>query len=381
MSQFVLVTAYDGLYILGNFTAPRSKANKGIVEIERLRKDFQLKLSYYNMTDALGKKVILHNVRSFAKHQADIFNDFWYWKADVIIFAESNIDYINASDIKPNFDILYPLLCTDGSQKRKARGLLIVAKKHSGLTNLSKNKFVEGISENLKPWHIDLRTFILDGQYFIVEYKSPLTPSKKFEEEFGKLFDAAPKDVIISIMGDFNIDMKAKNWPFLQDFYNQIGDLITTDANTQIDNFFSSSHKGFGGTYSSYFSDHFAIFYQTNKSPETVRPETINSQVFLKPAIVPKAKVRKLTKDVLKPSSNTTAPVHVNQDLIKYVLFPNSKTVTIDHQTLHHQTLRVYYLRTYNAFIQGMICLYHTDPEVRTSISGSTHSYFINLEK
>src|SRR3978361_1288431 len=28
-----------------------------------------------------------------------------------------------------------------------------------------------------------------------------------------------------------------------------------------------------------------------------------------------------------------------------------------------------------------MICLYHTDPEVWTSISGSTHSYFINLEK
>src|SRR3978361_1032155 len=61
MSQFVLVTAYDGLYILGNFTAPKPKANKGIVEIERLRKDCQLKLSYYNMTDALGKKVIFHN--------------------------------------------------------------------------------------------------------------------------------------------------------------------------------------------------------------------------------------------------------------------------------------------------------------------------------
>ena len=80
MSQFVLVTAYDGLYILGNFTAPKPKANKGIVEIERLRKDCQLKLSYYNMTDALGKKVIFHNVRSFAKHQADIFNDFYTGK-------------------------------------------------------------------------------------------------------------------------------------------------------------------------------------------------------------------------------------------------------------------------------------------------------------
>src|SRR3978361_2508548 len=68
-------TEYDGLYILGNFTAPKPKANKGIVEIERLRKDCQLKLSYYNMTDALGKKVIFHNVRSFAKHQRLL-----YWK-------------------------------------------------------------------------------------------------------------------------------------------------------------------------------------------------------------------------------------------------------------------------------------------------------------
>ena len=46
-------------------------------------------------------------------------------------------------------------------------------------------------------------------------------------------------------------------------FINHLGDCITMDAKTQIDVVYSTSTQGLAGNYASYFSDHFAIFYQT----------------------------------------------------------------------------------------------------------------------
>lgn len=69
-------------------------------------------------------------------------------------------------------------------------------------------------------------------------------------------------------MGDFNFDVKKHNFlpNTMANFKNQLGkSATTTDANTQIDIVYSNSPDGFGGVRSSYFSDHSAIYYQTEK--------------------------------------------------------------------------------------------------------------------
>ncbi|KAF7987562.1 hypothetical protein HCN44_003425 [Aphidius gifuensis] len=57
---------YNGLYILGNFTAPNSHKQKpkSVIELERFRKDAKLSLSYYNFN---CKKAININIIDIIK--------------------------------------------------------------------------------------------------------------------------------------------------------------------------------------------------------------------------------------------------------------------------------------------------------------------------
>jgi hypothetical protein len=77
----------------------------------------------------------------------------------------------------------------------------------------------------------------------------------------------APSNFFITLLGDFNFNMFKENpfKKFLEErgFMNQLGESITTDSKTQIDVVYSTSTQGLAGNYASYFSDHFAIFYQT----------------------------------------------------------------------------------------------------------------------
>lgn len=86
------------------------------------------------------------------------------------------------------------------------------------------------------------------------------------------------------------------------------------------------------------------------------------------------------TKKIGKKQSTSTAPVPISQAPkhapMKYVLFPNSMRVNISGKTLHVQ-----YLCSYNAFLQGMACLYDNDPEIRNAIDASEYSYFIKLRE
>ena len=118
---------FQGLYILGEFKCPTDNSSIGIIEeIERLRKEAPLELCFYNFEQDTGKKIIYHNVCSFATHKDDIKAINWYWKADVLIFSESNTLSVISNDIRNNFTILYPTFKDAFDPKGRSKGLILL---------------------------------------------------------------------------------------------------------------------------------------------------------------------------------------------------------------------------------------------------------------
>jgi len=261
---------YDGLYILGEFKKPSVDAARSAIrvktELKRLANEAPPKLSFHNFEQNSGKKIIYHNVRSFAAHKLDIKSINWYWKADVIIMSESNVGLVNQNEIRNDFKILYPTsdsICT----KERSKGLIILCKTNVDISELSSPDIISGKTIYEEKWHIDIRTFVIDNHFVVTGYKSPKTPTSMFINKMEAVLAKAPCDLYITILGDFNFNMLKEN-PFkkyLEDraFNNYLGDAITMDAKTQIDIVYSTSMQGLAGNYASYFSDHFAIFYQT----------------------------------------------------------------------------------------------------------------------
>lgn len=261
---------YEQLYIVGKFHPPTSSKNSSVKEMERLRKENPLQLSFYDFDQKDGIKIIYHNVNSFEAHKLDIKNHFWYWKADVVIFAECNVNEINHCDIGDNFNVVFPT-SDDKVEKIRSQGLAILVRKGLFISNLSPSNIVtnrkSNMSKNDKPFNIDIRTFVISDHYVITGYKSPHSPAQEFYDIIKKSIENAPKGKFITLIGDFNVNMLKEN-KFASilkndNLENCLGTASTTDAGTQIDIVFSNSEKGFAGTYASYFSDHFAVYYQT----------------------------------------------------------------------------------------------------------------------
>lgn len=71
------VTTLSKLYLIGTFhaTKPPSKDNETMIEIERLKNEKQLSLSFCPLNIKLGTVVGYHNVVSFEKYKLHIIND------------------------------------------------------------------------------------------------------------------------------------------------------------------------------------------------------------------------------------------------------------------------------------------------------------------
>lgn len=266
---------YNGIYFLGNIPNFKPRADHLTNEIFRLRNSASLELIYYNFNQTSGTKLIYHNVNSYKAHGEDVTAINWYWKADIIILSEANIQSSDEVKVRNGFKVLYPdAVISNKLKQKRSLGLIIICKNTCNIRNLSTPNIISNYSNT---YHIDLRSFEIDNHLIITGYRHPKAPIEEFLNEVKRLVSNKPDGYDVTIMGDMNFDLKnlkvqtqnsfAK---FLtqNSFINYLGECKTNMASSQIDIVFSTSSKGFGGTMASYFSDHFAIYFQTeiNKS-------------------------------------------------------------------------------------------------------------------
>jgi hypothetical protein len=269
---------YSGLYLMGKIPYPKPRQQNLINEVYRLRNAAQLELSFYNFEQDLGVKIIYHNINSYKSHGVDILAINWYWKADIIILSEANVFDSEQVKVRNDFRVVFPSekkLINQTNQKR-SMGLIIICKNSCNIKKLSNPNI---ITNTQNTYHIDLRSFEVENNFIITGYCSPKAPLHSIKVEFLRLLNNKPNDYQVTLMGDLNNDWKRlQNSSFYKllaenNFNNLLNDSITNNAGSQIDIVFSTSKNSYAGTFASYFSDHFAIFYQSCIDPKKLCPK------------------------------------------------------------------------------------------------------------
>ena len=85
------VKSLNDLFIIGEFKPPKKNQVSCFVnnEMNRLRKNKYLKLSYIDNVDSTKFKILYHNVRSLHKNISHILTDKWYHQFELLIFSET----------------------------------------------------------------------------------------------------------------------------------------------------------------------------------------------------------------------------------------------------------------------------------------------------
>jgi hypothetical protein len=303
-------TDYDNIFILGDIEIPNKLSDREIttvLEIDRLERDCRLQLSYDTLEPLEnGFTIVYQNVNSYNKKCRHIMADAWYTRADVLIFSEANVSTLtDSAKIPATFKVLFPRE-EDNFTSNRNRGLLILVKENARLVNLSPLSIRE---EERTGSHVDLRSFEIDNHFVITGYKAPRTSSQFLRNCLQDIMDNAPKNYHITLIGDFNYDVRAKSEEFRSkildiqlphsftaaDFENQLaeGDVTTLRA-TQIDVVFSTSKQGYGSIYPAYFGDHYPVFY---RSFTTNRQKDINKERKEHNEFIEKLKAAREKKD------------------------------------------------------------------------------------
>ena len=373
---------YEGLYIIGEFKAPaQSKSTKNVIrEIERLRIEAPLELSFYNFEQNCGKKIIYHNVSSFNLHKNLIISIDWYWKADVIIFSEANVDHVDEkSDIRKGFTVLYPSSKYQQVKKR-SRGLVILCKEQNDVRNLSEPIIVNDVNAE---WQLDLRTFEIEDHYVITGYRSPKTPYNVFEETIIDLINKKPANLFLTMIGDFNynlrIESKFRMYLVENKIINHLKDEITRDQRTQVDIVVSTSTKGRAGNFASVFSDHFAIFYQTeydfsiaDKNIQERQKHKEEREAITKQNREANAKKKETKRKRKKNQSTKVKKENVSNS--KNVIFENSIAAV-------HENCKINFclLCPYNAVYHGFATFFKNNDIFMLMVNDNKHIPFYNF--
>lgn len=271
------VTSLSKLYLVGNFhaTKPPSKDNETMIEIERLKNEKQLSLSFCSLKIKLGTVVGYHNVVSFVKYRFHIINDEWYSQCDILILVETQTVGSHQPEL-PGFNLIHR---SNKCNQIGTRGILVFAKSHIEI-KLVQSTIKYSTLQKSKSFHSEMFVFETPEINLITGYKSPLTPAKQFQDQINDaLTEAHSKGCKQNVlMGDFNFDISQKG-QFLINILNK-HNLIsklnepTTKNNTIIDVIFADFPNITAGAYESYFSDHkpiFCMIYDYNLAPEKIQ--------------------------------------------------------------------------------------------------------------
>ena len=368
---------YEGLYLLGKIPEPKSRNQNLLNEVYRLRNASKLKLSYYNFEQDLGVKIVYHNVRSYKSHGVDVTAIDWYWKADIIILSEANVYNSEEVQVRKDFNVVFPLKdkVTLSKQKR-SMGLIIICRNSCKIKNLSELNIISDVKNS---YHVDLRSFEVDTHFIITGYCSPKVPIEKLKLEFLRLLKSKPKDCKVTLMGDMNHDLKKmQNGNSLykllieNDFVNLLNDSITNNAGSQIDIVFSTSRNSYAGTFASYFSDHFAIFFQTCIDPQKLSSK---DKEFL-------MSLSKTSSDLVNEHDfldldikyNVISSDKIKTGLMGNVLFKNEITTSVRVND-KLQSINFFNLSSFNAVLSSFLALYNYTEVVQSLVQGLELNY------
>ena len=211
---FSRVTSLHGLYLLNGLSG-QIKVDKGVVEeMERLRKDAYIVLSYQPVSTCIcDLTVVFQNVQSLRLHFPLIQNDASFTDADVICMAETRLQQ---SDLDSDYSIKGFLQVIRNDQKetmsgmRPPHGLAMYVKScHKILSSeaLSTKQF-----ESLAVSVLNMRSNSI--YTLIAVYKAPTCSFEDFKACIQSLrcFHTSEKLIIV---GDFNFDVsqdRSKNF-------------------------------------------------------------------------------------------------------------------------------------------------------------------------
>ena len=213
---FSRVTSLQGLFLLNGLSG-QIKVDKSVIkEMERLRKDSCLELSFRPVsTYECDLVTVFQNSQSLRLHLPLIQNDFSFTDADIICIAETRL-YQHDQDVNYSIKGFLPIIRSDQEAMaigiRPPHGLAMYVKNcHKIISHetLSTDKF-ESLAVNVQ----NLRSNKL--YTIIVVYKAPTCFVGDFKAYIQSMRNFQMSDRLI-IVGDFNFDVSQnRNQNFLQ---------------------------------------------------------------------------------------------------------------------------------------------------------------------
>ena len=260
---FSRVKKLEGLYIVGSFSKekmrlPKKDESKVSIEMKRLREGAKLKLCFNNFKSLAADDfpIVYLNVNSLIKKLPDIICDRWYMSAKMLVFSETKTN--NREDIViQNFSTIF----RSDHKDRNTYGVICLARNDV----LQEIRLVSKFED--EGGKLDLVLFQYNGEdYILTGYRSPTYSITDFKRNVGQFLQNVQPCDAIHVIGDFNIDMyggqkyifTAFNIQGLKGVMDQLES--THGFEYQIDVVLSNRNYAEGGSYPTYFSDHFAVY-------------------------------------------------------------------------------------------------------------------------
>ena len=247
---FSRVTSLQGLYLLNGLHGHISVDKSVVGEMERLRRDACVSLSYKPTSSYKCDLVtVFQNTQSFRLHFPLVRSDPTFTDADIICLAETRLQQ-NDSDDDYSIDGFHPVIRNDQNTKlvdvRPSHGLAVYVKScHEIISSsrISTEKF-ESLVLNVR------NASSRNGYTVMVIYKAPTCSFEGFKAFIRSLSGLQLFDRLI-IVGDFNFDVsREQNQRFLRVMHEnfpecrKLNTSSTTKDNTILDIAFTTSNRG-----------------------------------------------------------------------------------------------------------------------------------------
>lgn len=238
---FSRVTKLEGLFIIGNFHAPKSPDERHLPtnEMKRLRQFamLELKFQHLRMIPNDSIQIVSYNIQSLRKHHSFVNNDEVFLNSNILLLQESWITEHENIEIKNMVEVVRNVF----KGRPSARGTIIYAKSTDQPT-LNKSFSFEENNQR-----IDITACKIFDITFVNVYKNPRCSFEFFKSSISSMDSLFQSDNIL-ICGDFNENFL--NEKRIQNFFSLHYGLHllssyepTTDSNTTIDGIFGKLIK------------------------------------------------------------------------------------------------------------------------------------------
>ena len=213
---FSRVTRLQGLHLLNGLNGHIKVDKAVILEMERLRRDACISLSYTPVSQLENDLItVFQNAQSLRLHMPLVQSDSTFLNADVICFAETRLNE-NDQDLDYAIEGFLPVIrndqCDTTAHMRPSHGLAIYVRNCHQIVSIHRisTEQFESLAIDVKNSH--------SGTFYsiIVVYKAPRCPFGDFKKHLMSLSQLQLSDNVI-IVGDFNFNIQNdQNTQFLK---------------------------------------------------------------------------------------------------------------------------------------------------------------------